>query len=128
MLWADSLAEVARRVNAGASFGMTLANFLDNFYCSPLLRALMIADEPPPLDNARDHATLGAVAEHLARRWNLADVPAWADDPSRFLQKPYFTTAVKALRPMLREQSPPAFRRRNIFTEAEPLRRARMPR
>jgi hypothetical protein len=29
---------------------------------------------------------------------------------------------------MLREESPPAFRRRLIFTEAEPLRRARMPR
>ena len=30
--------------------------------------------------------------------------------------------------PVLFEESPPAFRRRMIYTEAEPLRRARMPR
>jgi hypothetical protein len=88
----------------------------------------MIADEPARLDNARDHATLAAIAEHLARRWNLPAVPAWTDDPSRFLPEPYFTTAIEALWPMLRKESPPAFRRRLIFTEAEPLRRARMPR
>jgi hypothetical protein len=128
MLWADSLADVARRVRAGATFGMTLANFLDNFYCNPEQRAAMIADEPAKLDNARDHATLGAVAEHLARRWNLAAVPAWTNDPSRFLREPYFTTPIEALWPVLMQESPPAFRRRMIYTEAEPLRRARTPR
>jgi len=40
---------------------------------------------------------------------------------------PYFTTPIEALWPMLRQESPPAFRRRLIFTEAEPLRRARFP-
>lgn len=124
----NTLAEVARRVSAGADFDPTLSEFLDEFYMNPERRAAMIADEPPRLADARDHATLGAVAEHLARRWNLPAVPAWTDDPSRFLHEPYFTTPIQNLKAMLLAQSPLAFRRRMIFTEAEPLRRARMPR
>ncbi|MBV8738071.1 MAG: hypothetical protein JO007_12590 [Alphaproteobacteria bacterium] len=88
----------------------------------------MIADEPPRLSDPRDHAMLGAVGEHLARRWNLSAVPPWTDNPSRFLHEPYFTTPIENLKAMLLAQSPLAFRRRMIFTEAEPLRRARMPR
>jgi len=88
----------------------------------------MIAGEPPRLADACDHAMLGAVGEHLARRCDLPAVPAWTDDPSRFLHEPYFTTPIEKLKAMLLAQSPLAFRRRMIFTEAEPLRRARMPR
>jgi hypothetical protein len=120
-----TLAEVARRINAGAAFGPALREFLDEFYMNPQRRAAMIADDR--VENGREHAMLGAVAEHLARRWNLA-VPAWTDDPSRFLHEPYFTTPIENLKAMLLVQSPLAFRRRMIFTEAEPLRRARMPR
>jgi hypothetical protein len=123
----NTLAEVARRVSAGAAFGPTLREFLDEFYMNPEQRAAMIADQPPRLEDARDHAMLGAVGEHLARRWNVA-LPAWTDDPSRFLHEPYFTTPIENLKAMLLAQSPLAFRRRMIFTEAEPLRRARMPR
>jgi hypothetical protein len=124
----NTLAEVARRVSSGAAFGPTLSEFLDEFYMNPQRREAMIADEPPRLANTRDHALLGAVGEHLARRWNLARVPAWTDDPSRFLHEPHFTTPIEKLKAMLLAQSPLAFRRRMIFTEAEPLRRARMPR
>jgi hypothetical protein len=87
----------------------------------------MIADDPMHLADEREHAMLGAVGEHLARRWDLA-VPAWTNDPRRFLHNPYFTTPIENLKAMLLAQSPLAFRRRLIFTEAEPLRRARMPR
>lgn len=124
----NSLAEVARRVNAGAAVGPTLSEFLDEFYMNPERRAAMIADDPPRLADTRDHAMLGGVGEHLARRWNLSGVPAWTDHPSRFLHEPYFTTPIENLKAMLLAQSPLAFRRRMIFTEAEPLRRARMPR
>ena len=123
----DTLAEVARRISAGAAFGPTLSEFLDEFYQNPERRTSMIADEPARLPDGRDHAMLGATAEHLARRWNLV-VPEWTNDPTRFLHEPYFTTPIENLKAMLLVQSPLAFRRRMIFTEAEPLRRARMPR
>jgi hypothetical protein len=123
----DTLAEVAQRVEAGRLFAMALSEFLDEFYGHQQRRAAMIADEPPPLADLRQHAALGAIGEHLARRWGLP-VPGWTDDPSRFLHEPYFTTPIENLKAMLLVQSPLAFRRRLIFTEAEPLRRARMPR
>ena len=123
----NTLAEVAVKVSAGAAFGPTLSEFLDEFYGHPERRQAMITDEPPPLADDREHAMLGAVGEHLARRWGLA-VPTWTDDTMRFLHAPYFTTPIENLKAMLLVQSPQAFRRRLIFTEAEPLRRARMPR
>lgn len=126
MMRPGTLVEVARRVDGGAAFGPTLSEFLDEFYLHPDRRQTMIDAEPMPLADAREHATLGAVGEHLARRWGLA-VPAWTDHPSRFLRWPHFTTSIENLKAMLLVQSPLAFRRRLIFTEAEPLRRARMP-
>jgi hypothetical protein len=123
----NTLAEVAAKVDAGAAFGPTLSEFLDEFYVHPERRQAMIADEPRPLADECEHAMLGAVGEHLARRWGLA-VPAWTNDKMRFLHEPYFTSPIENLKAMLLAQSPQAFRRRMIFTEAEPLRRARMPR
>jgi hypothetical protein len=123
-----TLAEVARRRNAGEDFSFLLREFLDEFY-GEVRRgeaAACIADEPERLPDLREHASLGAVGEHLARRWNLA-IPAWTEDPSRFLCRPYFTTTLEGLKALLLVESPIAFRRRLIFTEAEPLRRARMP-
>jgi hypothetical protein len=123
------LAEVARRRNAGEDFSHLLREFLDEFY-SAVRRGeatACIADEPEPLPDLREHASLGAIGEHLARRWHLS-IPVWTDAPSRFLHRPYFTTTLEGLKALLIVESPIAFRRRLIFTEAEPLRRARMPR
>jgi hypothetical protein len=123
----DTLIEVVSRVKAGERFDFALSEFLDDFYLHPERRQAMIDPEPPPLPDARQHAVLGGVGEHLARRWGLS-IPKWTNHPSRFLHEPYFTTRIEDLKAMLLVQSPLAFRRRMIFTEAEPLRRARMPR
>lgn len=128
MLRPHTLAEVARRRNAGEDFSFLLREFLDEFYAGVRKgdAATFIIDEPPPVPDSREHASLGAVGEHLARRWHLP-IPAWTEDPSRFLHRPYFTTSIEGLKALLLVESPLAFRRRLIFTEAEPLRRARMP-
>ena len=124
-----TLAEVARRRNAGGDFSLLLREFLDQFYGALAAGAAdaCITEEPEPLSTPQEHAFLGATGEHLARRWNLA-IPPWTQEPSRFLRRPYFTTPVEGLKALLIAESPIAFRRRLIFTEAEPLRRARMPR
>jgi hypothetical protein len=126
----NTLAEVARRRNAGEQeLSAALREFLDEFYGALRVgnAADLIAEPPEPIDDRRQHAFLGAVGEHLARRWNLP-IPAWTADASRFLKRPYFTTPLEGLKATLLVESPLAFRRRLIFTEAEPLRRARMPR
>ena len=125
----DTLAEVARRRNDGEELSPLLREFLDTFY-GALRRgtaSACIADEPAALADITEHASLGAVGEHLARRWTLS-IPDWTNDPSRFLRRPHFTTPLEGLKALLIAESPIAFRRRLIFTEAEPLRRARMPR
>ncbi len=124
-----TLAEVARRRKAGDDFSLLLREFLDEFYEKLRLDGggACIVDEPVGLSDPHEHALLGAIGEHLARRWALA-IPVWTEDPSRFLRRPYFTTAIEGLKALLLAESPVAFRRRLIFTEAEPLRRARMPR
>ena len=123
-----TLAEVARSRNAGEDFSLLLREFLDEFYAA--LRSGVagecIVDEPVALSDLQEHAMLGAAGEHLARRWNLA-IPLWTEDLSRFLRRPYFITTIEGLKALLLAESPIAFRRRLIFTEAGPLRRARMP-
>lgn len=128
-----TLADVARRVaDDEDTFDRALSEFLDTFYvwlrdgeCAAAQSA--IADEPMTLASHIDHAVLGAVGEHLARRWGLK-VPPWTGHPSRFLKRPHFTTPLENFRALCLAESPTAFRRRLIFTEAEPLRRARFPR
>jgi hypothetical protein len=105
---------------------MAMAGFLDNFYTEPERRQAMIDPEPELIGDAIVDATLGAMGEHLARRWKLK-IPSWTEHPARFLKRPHFATPLEGLKPLLIAQSPLAFRRRLIFVEHEPLRRARMP-
>jgi hypothetical protein len=123
-----SLVEVAERGKCGEDFSVLLSEFLDTFYGQlekgPAQE--LIGEEPQRLDDASEHALLGAIGEHLARRWNLS-ISTWTNDSSRFLKQPHFTTPLEGLNALLLVASPLAFRRRRIFTEAEPLRRARMP-
>jgi hypothetical protein len=56
-----------------------------------------------------------------------AACPAWTEDPRRFLDHPWFPDNAELLKPYLIAESPASFRRRLIFTELEPLRRATFP-
>jgi hypothetical protein len=130
-----TLADAVRRYNDNGTgeegvFSVALDEFLDVFYSeeSSACRQAMIDDEPPRIGKERLDAYIGAVGEHLARRWNLR-IPAWSHAAWRDLEEPWFVGMMgKGLSGLLLVESPIAFRRRNIFTEAEPLRRARMPR
>jgi hypothetical protein len=122
-----SLKQAVERAKAGEPLKLAINEFLDEFYINVTDRQRMIEDAPPLLDVARDDAYVGAVGEHLGRRWGLR-VPEWSEAPERFFREPYFDGGVELLKPYLLMESPLAFRRRMIFTELEPLRRARFPR
>ncbi len=83
--------------------------------------------EPAPVADPVWQGQLGAIGEHLADRWFLTK-PRWTNHPSRFLATPHFPSGTERYKGWYFVQSPIAFRRRMIFTEAEPLRRARFPR
>lgn len=125
-----SLADAIERHRAGCDFGVALNEFLDEFYLADdAKRQSMIDQEPALLGDGKLDAYIGAVGEHLAHRWHLDHVPRWTTKAERFLDWPWFPDGDSArLKMILLMESPIAFRRRDIYTEAEPLRRARMPR
>jgi hypothetical protein len=124
-----TLAEVVRRVRCdGDVLRFCLAGFLDEFYAdrAPACRHARIEEDPGLLGEERQDALIGAIGEHLCHRWGLGAPPAWTHDPARFLARPWFM-GPERMKAFLLAESPGAFRRRFIFTEAEPLRRAGMP-
>jgi hypothetical protein len=121
----DTLVEVAKRAGREDRH-MLVAGFLNTFYTQPDRRQAMIDPEPELTGDAIFDAAIGGIGEHLARRWRLR-IPPWTEHPARFLKQAHFPTPLENLKPMLIAQSPLAFRRRLIFVEHEPLRRARMP-
>ncbi len=75
-------------------------------------------------EHDRANAYYAAVAEHLALTHRL-QVPAWTLEAGRFLRKPWFPAGLESLKATLLVESPPAFRRRMIFVDADPLYRPR---
>jgi hypothetical protein len=124
-----TLAQALRLVRVdGEALRYCLAGFLDEFYADPdsASRRARIEEEPGLTGDNRKDAFIGAIGEHLCHRWNLGAPPEWTNDPGRFLSRPWFVVPER-MKAFLLAESPSAFRRRFIFTEAEPLRRASMP-
>jgi hypothetical protein len=119
-----TLNEVAVRTLDGEPFDPLLREFLDTFYgadSSAMIAA--IAESPREIDRLHD-AYLAAVAEHLARKYELP-IRSWVDSPQRFLEKPFFAGGFESLKAILLVESPLAFRRRQIFVSANALSRPR---
>lgn len=111
------------------NFRYYIDGFLDEFYLDTTQegRLSRIQDRPELLTDKKINALAGAIGEHLARRWFLGSIPEWTNEPERFLSRPWFL-GHERMRAFNIAESPSAYRRRMIFTEIEPLRRARMPR
>jgi hypothetical protein len=124
-----TLAQALRLVlDEGETLRYSLAGFLDEFYADrdSASRRARIDEAPALTGDAQQNAFFGAIGEHLCHRWNLGAPPEWTNDPARFLDRPLFM-GPERMKAFLLAESPSAFRRRFIFTEAEPLRRASMP-
>ncbi len=121
-----SLAEVAALALTGQSFGLSLANFLDEFYAAPNAAALsetppLLAPQFGDLGQVQD-AYLAATAEELARRFALP-MPDWTTNGTRKLHRPWFASPLASLRAVLLLESPPSFRARNLFVSENALTR-----
>jgi hypothetical protein len=121
-----SLSEVARIAQEERDLSHPLRDFLDGFHAQPALDKL--SEEPPLLagvlrDDGFADACLAAVCDHLCRRHRLPR-PAWIKSKSRVLSRPHFAAKSHGLRMILLQESPPAFRERNIFVSANALSRA----
>jgi hypothetical protein len=121
----QSLAEVARFTLQGGNFDFVLRSFLDAFQAQP--DGSRLVEEPPLLAGAQSEggrwdAYLAATAESLATEHRLA-VPSWAWQESRKLRLPWFALPWAGLRAVLLQESPAAFRSRNLFVSANALSR-----
>jgi len=108
------------------TFGYCLRDFLDRFRENPTFD--LIAEEPALLepnlkDTGRADAFLASTAAYLALKHQLP-VPTWARGNSRALEKPWFAAKSHNLRMILLQESPAAFRVRNLFVSANALSRA----
>lgn len=128
----QTICEALNLVNSGSlEFGEAIAEFTDEAMKMPPESLTNALSQEPPFIDSKNHdyeqwqdAYAGAVAEHLARSLG-AGIPEWTDRPERFLARAWFDNhGLKSLNAMMVAQSPMAFRRRFIFTEAKPLRRA----
>jgi hypothetical protein len=125
-----SLAEVAALARPdGDCFGLASGAFGQAFYLEKdkAAQQAMLDPVPIPTGDLRDDAWLGAIGEHLAQRWDL-EVPSWTQEVA-FMggQKPSFWPDEALARDIQIVETPPAFRRRLLFTSAEPLMNAHFP-
>ncbi len=96
---------------------LPIREFLDDFQAAdPHTRQAMITDRPDPVGDPRFDAYLAALAEYLAIRHGL-QVPAWVEEPQRFLDQWWFPTRFRSLHAMALVESPASFRRRGIFVD-----------
>lgn len=128
----QSLLEVVRFVNEGDYlFSYALREFIDETKkMDPSALADALKEDPGFVDENNpsyahwQDAYLGATAEHLSRGAKIA-IPEWTEKRERFLTRAWFSNSgLTSLNAMLLAESPLSFRRRMIFTEAKPLRRA----
>jgi hypothetical protein len=126
-----TLAEALERIVAGEPREIALPEFLDTFYLAPTaaLRLQTLRDAPASTGDPRLDALAGAIAHYLAHHYRLPELPQWAFEPDRFLDRPWHTTSFDSdgMREYLTFASPAEFSCRNIFTDEAPLRRARAP-
>lgn len=120
------MAESFATVHDKNSFGYKVREFLDRFRENPSYH--LLADEPAKLsgilnDNGYADAFLAATAAYLAQKHKLP-TPKWAAGSSRALEEPHFAAKSHNLRMVLLQESPAAFRVRNLFVSANALSRA----
>lgn len=107
-------------------FSYSLRNFLDRFRREPSVS--LLADEPESLtsilkDDGLADAYLASAAALLCQENDLP-CPAWVNQKSRIMRTPWFAAKTPNLKAILLQESPAAFRVRNLFVSANALSRA----
>lgn len=121
-----TMQEAFRTIQSADDFSYAIRDFVDRFAEQPSLS--LIKEEPEPLqanlnDDGVADAWLAATAVYLASKYNLAS-PMWTRNNARALPSPWFAAKTPKLKTVLLQESPAAFRVRNLFVSANVLSRA----
>ncbi|MGJ8634015.1 MAG: hypothetical protein ACSHX7_08845 [Luteolibacter sp.] len=122
----ETLKESMSQVTDSTDFSYAIRNFLDRFKSNP--SSSLLTDEPALLspslnDGGYADAFLASTAAYLCQVHNLK-APAWVNTSCRKMPVPYFAAKTPNMKAILLQESPAAFRVRNLFVSANALSRA----
>lgn len=117
-----TIREVSERIKSWEDFRYEFYNWLDDFYRYPEERERMVRDEIVPTYAKHVTAFLAAAVHELCLRYGIS-VPQWVMKTEYFLDEPWYYPNFRLHRWILEEESPYAFRIRNIWTRYNVLHR-----
>jgi len=122
-----TLAEIARRAEDLRHFGWEFKDWLHTVRAIHSRPELQQSITPEPELLARRFpegriadAWMAAYAEHTAQLSGL-NTPTWVHASSRVLEEPWFSVESTGERQLALRDSPPAFKKRNLFTPSVDL-------
>jgi len=121
-----TLADSVKTISEPDDFSYAVRNFLDRFYRNPSVA--MLEDEPELLVSQLDDvgladAYVASVASWLCQKYDFPH-PVWVGQSARIMKTPWFAAKTPNLKAILLQESPAAFRVRNLFVSANVLSRA----
>jgi hypothetical protein len=83
-------------------------------------RQRMVSERPDSTGDRGFDALLAAIVEHVCAKASIA-VPAWVDEPSRFLDTWWFVSGLRSLHADALVHTPISFARRGVFITGDAL-------
>jgi hypothetical protein len=122
----ETLRESLSDVGNSTDFSYAIRNFLDRFNANP--DPALLSDEPVLIshflgDGGYADAFAASTAAYLCQVHNLS-APSWVNHGSRKMPVPWFAAKSPNMKAILLQESPAAFRVRNLFVSANALSRA----
>lgn len=122
----ETLRESMFNVASRSDFSYAIRNFLDRFKTNP--DPALLTDEPALLypsleDGGYADAFVASTVAYLCQVHNFK-APAWVNAKCRIMPVPHFAAKTPKMKAILLQESPAAFRVRNLFVSANALNRA----
>lgn len=122
----ETLHECMSNVVVRTDFSYAIKNFLDRFMINPDPTLLHCEPEllSPKLDDGGyADAFVASTVAYLCQVHDL-EAPAWINEKCRIMPIPWFAAKSPNMKAILLQESPAAFRVRNLFVSANALHRA----
>ncbi len=122
----ETLRESLSHVEISTDFSYAIRNFLDRFKENP--DPALLADEPVLIshilgDGGYADAFVASTVAYLCQVHDFK-APAWVNAKCRIMPVPHFAAKSPNMKAILLQESPAAFRVRNLFVSANALNRA----